>query len=180
MLAKRHGVRVRLVNGAPGLTAHVMVPKELFEVRVDEPMRPVPGVPGPSEPQEETPALHVHRPNGARLETPMPLDEPVEVRSARHAAPSQQPGELPQRPKLASHDLPAPVASETAPSSDRELSPSGLPTRKPGASFTAPEVDERAVDTSSRDPEEIKSAFSSFQLGVTVGRDSNKEEVHHE
>ena len=39
---------------------------------------------------------------------------------------------------------------------------------------------ERAVETSSRDTEEIKSAFSSFQHGVNVGRDSNKEEVHHE
>jgi signal transduction histidine kinase len=175
MLAKRHGVRVRLVTGAPGLTAHVMVPKELFEIRVEEPMQPVPNVPSPSEPRAETSPLRAPTPSGARR--PTPAAEPVEVRSARHTAPSQQPDDQRQQP------TPSDQTSPVAPGSvdgEPELSPAGLPTRKPGASFTAPEVTERAVETSKRDPEEIKSAFSSFQLGVTVGRDSNKEEVHHE
>jgi hypothetical protein len=177
MLAKRHGVRVRLVTGAPGLTAHVMIPKELFEISVDEPMRPLAGSPSQSEPQVEPTPMRasesVVRPPAAR-----PVHETVEVRSARHTSPGQQPSGLPQRPSQAPSEpssVPAPVASD-----DTELSPAGLPTRKPGASFTAPEVTERAVEISSRDPEEIKSAFSSFQLGMSVGRDSNREEVHHE
>ena len=94
--------------------------------------------------------------------------------TARHASPAQQADQLPQRPK------PTPAESAEAEAQDHDSSPTGLPTRKPGTSYTAPDVTERSVDTSTRDPEEIKSAFSSFQLGMTVGRDSNKEEVHHE
>ena len=181
MLAKRHGVRVRLVTGAPGLTAHVMVPKDLFEIRVEEPMRPAPSAPSPSEPRMETTPLRPPSPDGARPVAPQPAHQPsetVEVRSARHTAPSAS--ELPQRRRPTPHDQEAPVPSSRDEAEDLDLSPAGLPTRKPGASFTAPDVAERAVDTSARDPEEIKSAFSAFQLGVTVGRDSNKEEVHHE
>ncbi len=174
MLAKRHGVRVRLVTGAPGLTAHVMVPKELFEIHVEDATRPLPSAPTQSEPRAETAPLRSIGADEPRPQTARPVDEPVEVRSARHMSPSQQAGQLPNRQKPASTP-PGQPAPEQA-----ELSPAGLPTRKPGASFTAPDVAERAVDTSSRDPEEIKSAFSSFQLGMTVGRDSNKEEVHHE
>jgi HAMP domain-containing protein len=178
MLSKRHGVRVRLVTGAPGLTAHVMIPKELFEIRVEQPMQPASSAPSPSEPQEETTPLRAPGPNGPRPPAPQPAPETVEVRSARHTAPSHHPAGLPQREaQTSSEETPT---SAPAASSEVELSPAGLPTRKPGASFTAPEVTERAMETSSRDPEEIKSAFSSFQLGVTVGRDSNKEEVHHE
>ncbi len=181
MLAKRHGVRVRLVTGAPGLTAHVMVPKELFEIRVEEPMRPAPSAPNASEPRVETTPLRPPSPSGAEPSAPQPTrqpSEPVEVRSARHTALSA--GELPQRRGPTRHDEQAPAAASEDEPGDVDLSPAGLPTRKPGASFTAPDVAERSVDTSARDPEAIKSAFSSFQLGVTVGRDSNKEEVHHE
>ncbi len=177
MLAKRHGVRVRLVTGAPGLTAHVMIPKELFEIRVEQPMQPASSAPSPSEPREETTPLRAPGPNGPRPPIPQSAPETVEVRSARHTAPSRQTAGLPHRqPHTSSEETP----TSTPATADVELSPAGLPTRKPGASFTAPEVTERSVDTSSRDPEEIKSAFNAFQLGVTVGRDSNKEEVHHE
>lgn len=77
-------------------------------------------------------------------------------------------------------DRPVPAEATAEQTQLDDLSPSSLPTRQPGASYTAPDVAERTVETSSRDPEEIKSALSSYQLGVTVGRDSNKEEVHHE
>lgn len=174
MLAKRHRVQVRLVAGAPGLTAHVMVPKTLFEIVAEPPQS---GLPSSG-----------HLPKTVQASPPRPAPperraEPVpaarhavdEVRSVRHDAPTNVPTDLPLRP----------VAAETPPvdggvEQPPELSPAGLPTRKPGASFTAPEVTERPVETSARDPEEIKSAFSSFQLGMTVGRNSNREGVTHE
>ncbi len=178
MLAKRHGVKVRLVTGAPGLTAHVMVPKTLFEIGVEPSIPPTaPATNRPEPPAEPAPL----RPTAPR-EVPdavRPRMEPG-VRSARHSAPSMQPADLPVRQAPAQTDRPVPPEATAEQTQLNDLSPSSLPTRQPGASYTAPDVAERTVETSSRDPEEIKSAFSSYQLGVTVGRDSTKEEVHHE
>ncbi len=176
MLAKRHGVRVRLVTGAPGLTAHVMVPKTLFEIVSETPQTPMP--PSGQPPRDlPTSATRAEIPEPSRQPEPAqaPRHAVEEVRSVRHTAPASVPSDLPLRP----------VAAQTPLEAERvdpqpELSPSGLPTRKPGASFTAPEVTERPVETSARDPEAIKSAFSSFQLGMTVGRNSNREGANHE
>lgn len=54
----------------------------------------------------------------------------------------------------------------------------GLPTRRPGTSYAEPEVAERSVEASHRDPAELKSAFSAYQLGMTVGRGSREGEQH--
>ena len=207
MLAKRHGVRVKLVSGAPGITAHVMVPKAAFEL--------TPDAGGDLESQRPSSPSSFER-GEARDSRPEPPRATVSgrasVRSVKHVAPAPVP-RAPQEPVHSAPDTPSrptpvPTAMKSAPKEDIEWDlgernerasralPSagtsgtvepdlpadgGLPTRSPGASFTAPEVTERPVDTSSRDPEKIKNAFSSFQLGVTVGRDSTQEEgVHHE
>jgi HAMP domain-containing protein len=178
MLAKRHAVRVRLVTGAPGLTAHVMVPKELFELTVEPPAgSATPSVSRP-EPHVDPTPFRARGPERAPAPAARAASPATEIRSARHAAPSREPSELPHRPTPSGQ--PAPAAQTADRSENTELTPAGLPTRRPGESYTAPNMTERVVETSSRNPDEIKSAFSSFQLGVTVGRDSNKEEVHHE
>lgn len=191
MLAKRHGIRVRLVSGAPGITAHILVPVATFEVEVPTEPRPskqpASGEPGRS--HRKTPETIEPRPReAAPTESTKPLPEvQPQIRSARpnkHAA----------RP-AAQHVAPAQATSNGLPmragamptGQDTTEQPSGLPadgpgvgggdlpTRKPGESFSAPNVDERPVDTSVRDPEQIKSSFSSFQLGVAVGRGSQEE-----
>ena len=174
MLAKRHRVKVRLVSGAPGLTAHVMVPKAVFDIA---------DVPSP----EPTGSRRIQSEPASVDEAPAPKPKPepavppkapaAEVRSVRHEPPKPAAVDLPRRTPV-EEQLEELVAADTR--SDTELSPAGLPTRRPGASYTDPDVTERPVETSARDPEEIKTAFSSFQLGMTVGRDSNREGAHHE
>ncbi len=174
MLAKRHKVKVRLVSGAPGLTAHVMVPKAVFDIADVPSPEPTRSRRLQSEPTSvgEAPAAK------PKPEPAVPPRAPAaEVRSVRHEPPKPAAVDLSRRTPV-EEQLEEPVAADTP--SDTELSPAGLPTRRPGASYTDPDVTERPVETSARDPEEIKTAFSSFQLGMTVGRDSNREGAHHE
>ena len=198
MLSKRHGIKVRLVAGAPGVTAHVLLPDALFEQEpVDAgpagrqaaspapsnghtaPMVTIPvSEPAPRPVREVTVAIEP-------VQTPAELkpEREPEIRSARpitqippaaHATtePTSN-GGLPIR--AGTSGPPSNGASEMPVIGGEPVAGNGLPTRRPGASFNAPDVDERPVDNSQRDPDQIKSAFSSFQLGVAVGRGSSDE-----
>ena len=206
MLAKRHGVKVKLVSGAPGITAHIMVPKGAFEPSHESSVGSSPQRPAANAPVAAIEGRDPHRGTvTARTEVAVHEQLPTEVRSVKHVAPQRVPAAESPMERVAGgiSQTTAVVGGATAPRSGRDEEPlprrdapgipvqaaaivddpadGALPTRRPGASFTAPDVSERPVDTSSRDPEKIKNAFSSFQLGVTVGRGSSEEEgAHHE
>lgn len=73
---------------------------------------------------------------------------------------------------------PAPFRPSGAPGIEGGDRGGALPTRRPGVSYAEPEMAERSVEASHRDPAELKSAFSAYQLGMTVGRGSREEEQH--
>lgn len=197
MLAKRHGIRVRLVTGAPGLTAQVMLPQAIFA-----PEQLV----APSRPPQATPETD-------RVPEPRERQRPVERRSvSADGLPQRRRGESyvesggaaagelavaksARGPEATRADLASfqagsgrsvvvegpqsreavseasPVAEESTP---RPEPVGDLPTRRPGASFVDSETPDRSVETSNRDPAELKSAFAAYQLGVTVGRSSRE------
>ncbi len=172
MLAKRHGIRVRLVSGAPGITAQVMVPKSLFE------MEPTHESDAPSPPAEfsahdagadrrglgdqrwEERAVPVEPPPGPILErresaSPVPTPD-TDTGSEREAE------------EVASTDLPQAGQPASGPAST-----AGLPTRVPGTSFVEATPD-RPVTTSAASADGVRTAFASFQSGRDRATDARR------
>ncbi len=199
MLAKRHGIRVRLVTGAPGLTAQVMLPNTAFAGEMPEVSKPHTPRHRP-EPAGE--------PKSARLDRTSPVAAPARA-AVGGGLPQRRPGEsyvgsdegiAASRSTRTPASIRADLAAFEGVSSRRETDTGGtpeqdssvtvstvatttdsedhLPTRRPGASYASPDVEDRSVEASTRDPEQLKSAFSAYQLGVSVGRSSREGDSH--
>ena len=165
-LAARHGMRVRLATGVPGLTVRVTIPRSLLETshatRADdsgrlhttaasvlgEPARPSTLGPAPS----PTPA----RPLLPSLPVPVPTATPASPERPAASVTKLGPIQNGESKPLATRPVAAPP---------RQYDPSqGLPTRVPGRSFQ----DEGVAPTSKASeigPDGIKAALSAFQSG---------------
>ena len=216
MLAKRHSIGVRLVTGAPGLTAQIVLPDSLFapEALPEPAPRPttasprVEPSPGPRHRIEPTDVNREARPrqsvavaSGLPQRRPgtsysgggegdavsrSPRD-PAAVRDdlasfqARASSTPTGRGDADPHPTNTDSrggDEQVPTAALRPPGPGGDDGGPGLPTRRPGTSYAEPEVAERSVEASQRDPAELKSAFSAYQLGMTVGRGSSEGEQH--
>ncbi len=172
VLAKRHDIRVRLVSGAPGVTAQVMLPSSLFEMdtahegegspstreaidraaptdrpatpeSVPEKPHPRANPPAPERSEEEEPAAPVTVSQPATAKGPQPVDrESSDLSHALGASPGTGPG-------------------------------AGLPTRVPGTSFQD-STPERPVATSPVPADGLRTAFESFQSGRERAKDGRR------
>lgn len=217
MLAKRHHIGVRLVPGAPGLTAQIVLPDSLFapEALPEPAPRPMAASrrdepsPGPRHRiddatdvnREARPRQSVAVASGLPRRRPgtsyngggegdavsRSTRDPAAVRAdlasfqARaSSAPSGRGAADPPPTGADARDgdeqVSTPALRPPGPGGDD--GGAGLPTRRPGTSYAEPEVAERSVEASHRDPAELKSAFSAYQLGMTVGRGSREGDQH--
>ncbi|MDX1448020.1 MAG: HAMP domain-containing protein [Acidimicrobiia bacterium] len=189
MLAKRHGIGVRLVPGAPGLSAKLLIPAHLYDIPAD----PV----APDAPVVEKLAERPVFESVSRRRIPIeaaPKTPPAQVPTARWAPPTRveeettapdaelvQPARNAESPSVSTPDAgsvqPAPITSApVTPNpepSQRPTAPAstgnGLPVRRPGASFAPDPTSERPV-SSSRSADAVRSSLGAFQTGLEAGR----------
>lgn len=198
MLAKRHGIGVRLVAGAPGVSAKLLVPPRLYEQgsATDQPAAtleaPVNGVgrhhapriarsespapePMPTSPQarQAAPAPSPLRPTPTSRWGPPSATAPgPDTSQPRPPAPQQaQPSEAPpSRPVPAPH-AELPTRRPVPPSEQPPASGIGsLPVRRPGSSYESDPGSERPVAQPHRPPDAVRSSFGAFQTGLEAGR----------
>lgn len=185
VLAQRHGVTVTLVPGAPGLSANIVIPGAVFDVSSDPSPRHLAAVGGPARRDAEggdgrratsatSSATAIATPaSSARPAAGAPgLAAPGHGQPPASAAglPTRSPGSsfVVERDRL----MPSPgeigVASEAG----------SLPVRSPGVSFSA-DAGGQSVSSgaSPREPEQIRSALSSFQSGKDAGRQPDSRPV---
>ena len=109
MLAKRHGIGVRLVAGAPGISAKLLVPPALYEPSVDEPVLPALNTAVNGRHHAARPAV-TPEPRDAGPGTPRPSGPP---------------------PPVAPRPVPAPLSSAGAPPSAAPRPAAGSPPSAP-------------------------------------------------
>jgi methyl-accepting chemotaxis protein len=171
-LAQRHGVRVHLrTSPYGGITAIVLVPKEIMlEVADDEPIA-VSAVPAPPPTPSEGDSPRANGSGGK--ERAMGV---VVVRQARpvESVPAPQP-ELP---------APPPDGLPVRPKPDGNTrTPAGLPWRVRQASLPKQLLNEDNLgeEPAPRDPEQVRKAMRSYQLGTQRGRtDSGDDFEQHQ
>jgi signal transduction histidine kinase len=168
MLAKRHGIQVRIVPGAPGVSAKLLVPPSLYEEAepAEFPVEPV-DVTYVTNTTEGRHRLTVDPPRRVPPVTPVPATQPVEptrIPPSRWAPPAAAPvpAHAPATPAVAAH---APATSAVA-----TAQASSLPVRRPGDSYTADPGSERPITQAYRPPDSVRSAFGAFQTGLEAGR----------
>ena len=197
MLAKRHGIRVRLVAGAPGISAKLLVPPALYEANPaqDQPVAalesPVNGVgrhhaaamtrdPAVEPTLPSRPTGPSARPDPGPRPTPTPrwgppaaTDPPVEpaVRRSRTAhaeARTSEPQPLPPDTGLQPE---LPTRTRVDPVQPTPTSGiASLPVRQPGTSYESDPASERPVHQPHRSPDAVRSSFGAFQTGLEAGR----------
>lgn len=162
MLAKRHGIGVRLVPGAPGISAKLLIPSALYDIPEDleEPPSAHPEV---GESVEPVPPARLRLAPGPERREPAPT--PV----SRWAPPTAVEREVP--PTTA----PAVAAEEPRPEPPSTLAPpqaeaGSLPIRRPGASYASDPDAERPVSQQGRHAEAVRSSLGAFQTGLEAGR----------
>lgn len=153
-LAHRHGLTVELASAMPGLTATVVIPRERL-VSIGESLHDESG--------DELPAFTLRR---SRRPAP-------ERRSTGH--PSELPVIQPVGGEGQVIDLTVPemtVDEQEAP----EFDPSGLPIRRPGASYRSDDMAESVV--AGEAPSTIRSALSAYDKGryAAAGEDDTEQE----
>jgi signal transduction histidine kinase len=199
MLAKRHGIRVRLVAGAPGISAKLLVPPGLYEASPtpEQPVAafdsPVNGVgrhgvasvaqnhatpPEPTRPSR--PAGPVSRRDPAPRPTPTSRWGPPSTidRAAGSPTPRAQPSPHPAPTSEPSPVLPAtdtqpelPTRTRVEPARNADASSiESLPVRQPGSSYESDPGSERPVNQPHRSPDAVRSSFGAFQTGLEAGR----------
>lgn len=185
MLAKRHGIQVRLVPGAPGISAKLLIPPTLYEAvtnpdTIDE---------APSEPVGLEPPFGRHRmapPVAGPPAPPTPIPIPkwgppskvVESVARRRIEPRPEQAEpQPATPPVVtaeaaelSRPMPLPTRAPVAPSGNGEHGPSSLPVRRPGSAYEGDPTSERPVSQPARTPDAVRSSFGAFQTGLAAGR----------
>lgn len=194
MLAKRHGIGVRLVPGAPGVSAKLLIPASLYEIGDEPPV--LPHAPSsteiagrhrlPSRPESPpiVPAPSVARPASAPVEIkPIPASRwgppntvpPADTNtppagSSAVERPAARPVEAPLATDRTENGLPTrqPVARSAEPAENPAAG--GLPVRLPGNSYSADPGSERPVAQPQRSPDAVKSSFGAFQTGLEAGR----------
>ena len=161
MLAKRHGIQVRIVPGTPGVSAKLLVPPSLYEEAepVDVPLEPVEvtnGVDGRLRLIHDRPRRVIADPVTQRV-------EPTPAPPSRWGPPAAAPRPVP---------APAPAPAVTvAPAPVVTAAPVGsLPVRRPGDSYTADPGSERPIAPAHRPPDSVRSALGAFQAGLEAGR----------
>ncbi|MEX2278754.1 MAG: nitrate- and nitrite sensing domain-containing protein [Acidimicrobiia bacterium] len=190
MLARRHGIQVRLVPGAPGISAKLLIPPTLYEAApVPESIDEAPSRPGESEP-----------PFGRRRTVPVPTPAtspapPAPVPIPRWGPPSKVTNQQPQvetgsgpavspvelqpatlslaQPEESTGPPALPARVPVAPSWNDGPHAVGadLPVRRPGSAFEADPTSERPVVTQpARTPDAVRSSFGAFQTGLAAGR----------
>ena len=172
MLAKRHGIGVRLVAGAPGISAKLLVPPRLYEQgsvtdqpAVDQPAAvgeaPVNGrhhaarlarterttaEPIPAKPQAQPPAPPQPIPT-PRWGPPSPMERSPGVTAPRRQPPPPPAEAKPPQPFPAPQPIPAPQpapATQLAPVTQHVPAPPvKLPTRRPVTPTEPPPVSDR-------------------------------------
>ncbi|HEY8474887.1 MAG TPA: nitrate- and nitrite sensing domain-containing protein [Natronosporangium sp.] len=173
-LAQRHGIRVHLrTSPYGGVTAIVLIPKEIMLEAVDEEPaagEPVPAVPAPRPPD-----------GGAAAEGSAGSAAPVMLagRPDPASAPSTGPQTAAGAPPAGMPSAGTPVAG-SQPGSPNEhtaeqaqvRTPSGLPWRVRQASLPRQLLQEDDLDDEpiARDPEQVRRAMHSFQVGTQRGR----------
>lgn len=191
MLAKRHGIGVRLVAGAPGISAKLLVPPALYETEATPAAQSAPG-------QEETPR-HRTRPEptpvpSSRWAPPRPSPrEPQPVSNGSVPAPvaRQIPDQQVPAPRV--QESPAPVTARHEPIRDQPppappappapsvpavrpvATAGGLPVRSPGSSYTADPDAERPIVQPGRGPDAVRSNLGAFQTGMEAARRKDDE-----
>lgn len=203
MLAKRHGIGVRLVPGAPGVSAKLLIPASLYEVGDETPVlhhapsstemagrhrlpsRPEPASPPMVPNQAPAPA----RPASAPVEIqPIPTSRwgppntvmPADANAVPTAPPSAErpavsPGEAPPVNGRADGGLPTRQPVARAAEVDTNSAIGGLPVRRPGSSYAEDPGSERPVAQPQRSPDAVRSSFGAFQTGLEAGRRQSTE-----
>ena len=159
-LAVRHGMKVRLATGVPGITVRITVPRTLLETS------PVTRGPDPHRVQTQPqPMIDSRRSRPTLNEPAHPASAPTRLQTA----PSIQ-SPLPQKP-VPSAPRPAAPGNGTTPAPAPRPMPTpvrteaGLPTRVPGTSFQDRGSDPATTSASDIGPDGIKAALSAFQTG---------------
>jgi signal transduction histidine kinase len=159
-LAQRHGIRVHLrTSPYGGVTAIVLIPRELMLEAPDEEPVAVSAVPAVVVPSD---GASVHSPNGTPAVDPAPA-----VVVVRQAPPVDSGGF--QAGTIEHETLPA---QEETPPETTTRTPSGLPWRVRQASLPRQLMneDDPGDDLMARDPEQVRRAMRSFQIGTQRGR----------
>ncbi|HSJ27634.1 MAG TPA: ATP-binding protein [Acidimicrobiia bacterium] len=163
MLARRHGIQVRLVPGAPGVSAKLLVPPALYDEPADaEPLPselPRPRNEGRHRPRPEVDGAHRRPAQGRPVET---IPTPTPIPTPRWAPPKSVAPPSPPRPSPEPPETPAPPMPDRA--------PGALPVRNPGGSYAADPASERPVSPPGRTPDAVRSNFGAFQTGLEAGR----------
>lgn len=172
MLAKRHGIGARLVPGAPGISAKLLIPSALYEVPTDP-------VELPSEPVE-LPSERVEvrapgRPARLRSKPPVERREPTPIPVSRWAPPTTLHNGTSvtsdaQTPVAATEKRPTPSEVPATETPDRPVGSGSLPVRRPGTSYAPDPGAERPMSQHSRPADSIRSSFGAFQTGLEAGR----------
>jgi hypothetical protein len=191
MLGKRHRIQVRLVPGAPGISAKLLIPPSLYEAApVPDVIDEAPSRPGGSEspfgrhrtaPRPEVagppaPPTPVPTPRwGPPSKVSKPVEQlPVEPGSEPAASPVEhQPVALPfTRSEESARPMALPTRVPVAPSGDGGPSTvhSNLPVRSPGRAYEGDPTSERPVAQPARTPDAVRSSLGAFQTGLAAGR----------
>lgn len=174
MLAKRHGIGVRLVPGAPGVSAKLLIPSTLYDVPAD--LGELPSEPAEfgntAPPAPAAPSAPSAPPARLRLAPERPEPTPIPV--SRWAPPTAAEREAPPMPRIAPPvpaDQPRSEPPQAAPTSAPPQNEAGsLPVRRPGASYASDPEAERPVSQHGRHAEAVRSSLGSFQTGLEAGR----------
>jgi signal transduction histidine kinase len=195
MLARRHGIQVRLVPGAPGVSAKLLVPTSLYEQSVT-PELVDPGIAVPdAKPAPPLRPRHAPRPPDARPITRIEEGRPEPVRAAQPPSEGTEPASIPtpipvsrwSPPNATAPAVGAPVVDPgprhvaDAVTAARAVGPEddafaesrdagGLPIRRPGSSYADDPATERPVSHSALPAAAVRSRLGAFQTGLEAGR----------
>jgi methyl-accepting chemotaxis protein len=199
-LAQRHGIRVHLrTSPYGGVTAIVLVPKEIMlDTPDDEPVAvsavPAPP-PAPANPSDGAQTPRLGGPEGHRGNGSGTTDRNAAVAVVRQARPIENlpampPAELVRPPGVSR----PPEVAQQPPAADKPdglpvrpkpegpaRTPSGLPWRVRQASLPRQLLNEDDLgdEPTDRDPEQVRRAMRSFQLGTQRGRSDAGEDVEN-
>jgi signal transduction histidine kinase len=160
-LAHRHGLKVELIRGVPGLTARITIPRDHLEVTQERESRP-------------WDADHSERPSSERT-APAPQVEFTDAETRSYVSKKNQ-GQVADEP--VGDPVPADpvdVVDLTAPAylDPTDGGPSELPVRTPGLSFV--ESDDEVPSVSAGDgPSRIKTALAAYDRGRRSAEESGE------
>lgn len=191
-LAKRHGIKVRLVAGVPGITARITIPRQLLEAgdgsdaepdlpteveavvesepvvppsAGDEPARTEQSTTSETDKERYAPIGPLTHRGGARHRVP---DDPGELVAESQPASNESPPTPVETPSPApTVEEPARTVTDRRPVSlpQRETANGALPTRNPGSSFRQDHEAEKSSSVSNRGADGIRDALSGFRVG---------------